>query len=221
MRAGLFPVRSAGAASRICGDDGAMRRLFIFPQIQGRRLRRRFDCLLLLIFFPLFSSSESPSSLVPTDIEAAYLYNFGKFVRFPAAPTQDPASFSICILGEDRFAGALDSLIANESIEGRKIVTRRLLSPELGNHCQILYIAPSEENRVQKDLAALDKKPVLTVSSLPGFLERGGMVQFLLQNNRVRFAVNLAAAEKSGLSLSSDLLKVAVRVETQPAMEAK
>jgi hypothetical protein len=159
--------------------------------------------------------------MAPTDVEAAYLYNFGKFVHFPAAQSQDRAPFSICILGEDGFGGTLDSLIANESIQGRKIVVRRLASPTAAINCHIVFIAPSEGPRLEKDLVALQQKPILTVSSLPNFLERGGMVQFLLQNNRVRFAVNLTTASQSGLELSSELLKVAVRVDTKPALEVK
>ncbi len=65
---------------------------------------------------------------------------------------------------------------------------------------------------LKRDLDALNKKPILTVSSLPQFLERGGMIQFLLQNRRVRFAVNLPAAERTGLAMSSELLKVAIYV---------
>ena len=155
------------------------------------------------------------------DVEAAYLYNFGKFIRYPAAQAQDSTSFSICILGDDSIGATLDSLVANELIEGRKIVARRLPTAAAANNCQIVFIAASEETRLAKDLAAFEKKPVLTVSNLPGFLEHGGMIQFLLQNNRVRFAVNLTQTEQSSLSLSSELLKVAVRVDAKPAMEAK
>jgi hypothetical protein len=196
-----------------------MRGLFRLRRDRARWLRRRVECLLLALFIPLSCFAEPTASLVPTDIEAAYLYNFGKFVRFPV--TSDAGQFAICILGEDGFRGALDTLIANEWIEGRKIVARRLNSLAQADTCQILFIAPSEESRLVKDLVVLDKKPILTVSNLPGFLDHGGMVQFLLENNRVRFAVNLAAAEKSNLSLSSELLKVAVRVEARPTLEAK
>jgi hypothetical protein len=181
----------------------------------------RTSSRLLLACITLSCFAQPPARLSPSDVEAAYLYNFGKFIRYPALQGQDSTSFSICILGEDGFGGALDSLVANESIEGRKIVVRRPASAAAANNCQIVFIAPSEEPRLARDLAALEKKPVLTVSTLPGFLEHGGMIEFVLQSNRVRFAVNLAPAEQSGLALSSELLKVAVRVDTKPALEAK
>jgi hypothetical protein len=194
------------------------------PSVLQRVLKTNVVCLcgrLLPIYIALSCLAQPPASMSPSDVEAAYLYNFGKFVRYPALQVQDTASFSICILGEDGFGGTLDSLVANESIEGRKIAVRRLASASAANNCQIVFIAPSEETRLAKDLAAFEKRPVLTVSNLPGFLEHGGMIQFLLQNNRVRFAVNLAATEQNSLALSSELLKVAVRVDAKPALEAK
>ena len=190
-----------------------------------QRVRKKivacFCCRLLSICMTPSCLAQPHASMSPSDVEAAYLYNFGKFVRYPAAQGQDATSFSICILGEDSFGGTLDSLVANELIEGRKIVARRLTSLSTASNCQIVFIAASEETRLAKDLAVFENKPVLTVSNLPGFLEHGGMIQFLLQNNRVRFAVNLAQTEQSSLSLSSELLKVAVRVDAKPAQEAR
>jgi hypothetical protein len=169
---------------------------------------------LLLLSVPAFLAPQSTAGLAPPDIEAAYLYNFGKFVRWPAAPAAASSPFSICLLGEDGFSGTLDSLIRNETHEGRRIVTRRLVSAAAAGDCDIVFLGQQEEPRLSRDLAALDKRPVLTVSALPDFLDRGGMIQFMLQNNRVRFAVNLPTAEQAGLSLSSELLKVAVSVKT-------
>jgi hypothetical protein len=182
---------------------------------------RCLGCLLLVAHGFLLCFAQPTPKVATSDVEAAYLYNFGKFVRYPNTPEQASAPFVICILGEDTFGGTLDSLIANESIAGRKIATRRLTSPTATGGCQIVFIAQSEEPKLAKDLAVLEKSPILTVSGLDGFLERGGMIQFLFQNNRVRFGVNLYAAEQSGLALSSELLKVAVRVDSKPAQEAK
>jgi len=177
-------------------------------------------CLLFLLSVSFFSSAESVAVPTPSDIEAAYLYNFEKFVSWPSDSGHDSAPFAICILGEDSFGESLNSLIADETHQGRKLVVRRLSSTATANDCQILFIGQSEESRLAKDLSALQKKPVLTVSTLPDFLEHGGMIQFLLQNRKVRFSVNLPAAEQSGLVLSSQLLKVAVSVNTKPAQEA-
>jgi len=178
-------------------------------------------CLLLTLCVSSFCSAQSAVVATPSQVEAAYLYNFEKFVSWPSDAGQDPAPFAICILGEDSFGETLNSLIADETHQGRKLVARRLSSVAAANECQILFIGQSEESRLAKDLIVLQKKPILTVSSLPGFLEHGGMIQFLLENKKVRFSVDLPPAEQSGLVLSSQLLKVAVYVNSKPAQEAK
>jgi hypothetical protein len=180
---------------------------------------RLFSCALFPLCVSLLGSAESVVAPTPSDVEAAYLYNFEKFVSWPSDSGHDSAPFAICILGEDTFGESLNSLIADETHQGRKLIARRLSSAAAANDCQILFIGQSEESRLAKDLNELQKKPILTVSTLPGFLEHGGMIQFLLQNRKVRFAVNLPAAEQAALVLSSQLLKVAVYVNTKPAQE--
>lgn len=189
------------------------------PRMRLRRIRRAC-CLVLPLCVSFFCSAQPGGVVTPSDVEAAYLYNFEKFATWPSDAGQETAPFALCILGEDSFGETLDSMIKDETHQGRKLVVRRLPSAAAANNCQILFIGQSEESRLTKDLNALQKKPVLTVSSLPGFLEHGGMIQFLLQNRKVRFAVNLTAAEQAGLVLSSELLKVAVYVDSKPAAEA-
>jgi hypothetical protein len=178
-------------------------------------------CVIFLFLSPRFSKAQSPAGFTTHDVEAAYLYNFAKFVQWPEEKAMDSEPFSICLLGEDEFGKKLDDLIANETLQGRKILARRLTSASAAESCQIVFIGQTEDVRLSKDLAALNKKPMLTVSALPEFLEHGGAIQFLFQNNRVRFAVNLAAAQQAGLSLSSELLKVAVFVEGAAGKEGK
>jgi hypothetical protein len=175
----------------------------------------------ILCLFPIFCRAQSSAGFTTHDVQAAYLYNFAKFVQWPENRETSSQPFSICLLGEDEFGRKLDDLIADETLQGRKIVARRLSSVSAAESCQIVFIGQSEEARLSKELAALNMKPVLTVSALPQFLERGGAVQFLLQNNRVRFAVNLASAQQAGLTLSSELLKVAVFVEGTAGKESK
>lgn len=167
------------------------------------------------------AQAQAQATFTPSDVEAAYLYNFGKFVRWPADQAATSAPFTICILGDDPFGEKLNTLIANETIQGRPIVAKHLTSTAAADSCQILFLGLTEQPRMAKDIAELNKKPVLTVSSLPGFLEHGGMIQFLQQNNKVRFAVNLAPCIPPGLTLSSELLKVAVRVDGRPSPEVK
>jgi hypothetical protein len=162
----------------------------------------------VLAVVPILHSQQSKHG--EYDVKAAYLYNFGRFVGWPAkvsSATDD--SFPICVLGQDPFGRALDGTLAGETIGGKRVVARRISKPQEALNCRILFVSSSEEKQLNDTLAALNKADVLTVSDIPDFMQRGGMIQFVLEGNRVRFEVNLAAAEHAGLTLSSELLKIA------------
>jgi len=151
----------------------------------------------------------------PTEYElkAAYLYNFGKFVEWPAMATaanHDP--FLICVLGKDPFGASLDAAIAGEAINGERVLAKRISKPQEALNCRVLFISSSEEAQLKEILTTLEKTSVLTVSDMPQFTRRGGMIQFVPEASRVRFEVNLTVAERAGLTLSSQLLKVAISV---------
>jgi len=147
------------------------------------------------------------------DVKAAYLYNFGHFVEWPvnvAAAKND--SFTVCVLGQDPFGPVLDAALAGETIAGKRVAARRISTLQESGSCQILFLSSAEEARLNKIIEALNKQAVLTVSDMPQFSQRGGMIQFVLEGKRVRFEVNLAAVQHAGLTLSSELLKVATTV---------
>ncbi len=148
------------------------------------------------------------------EVKAAYLYNFGRFVEWPdgnAAAKNE--SFEICVLGADPFGRTLDATLATGTIGGKSVAAKRISKPEEVDSCRILFISSSEESHLKEVLAALDKASVLTVSDIPRFSERGGMIGFVLDGNRVRFDVNLASAQGARLTMSSELLKVATSVK--------
>ncbi len=142
-----------------------------------------------------------------------YLINFSRFVGWPASPASSQTNtFSICVLGKDPFGPVLDAALAGESIAGKSVAVQRVGQLQEAMGCRVLFISSSEESRLKDILAALNKTSVLTVSDIPRFTQRGGMIQFVLQEDRVRFEVNLASTAEAGLTLSSELLKVAVAV---------
>ncbi len=151
----------------------------------------------------------------PTEyqVKAAYLARFVKFIESPASGADEP--FAICVLGPDPFGPALDAAVNGESVDRHPLVARRVAGVREASTCRVLFMG-GDEGEVRRAIAALDKAGVLTVSDLPQFLKRGGMIQFVLEGNRVRFEVNLAAAKKAGLTLSSELLKVAAAVRREP-----
>ncbi len=147
------------------------------------------------------------------EVKATYLYNFSRFVEWPAKVTQaQSGSFVICVLGKDPFGPALNAILADEATTGKTVVAQRIPTPQDALNCRVLFISSSENTRLKQILMTLGEASVLTVSELPEFTQRGGMVQFVSDGNRVRFEVNLASAEHAGLTLSSELLKVAVNV---------
>lgn len=150
------------------------------------------------------------------DVKAAYLFNFGKFMRVAGAAQPQQATFDICILGRDPIGQAIDEIVANESIDGRPVRVERMTDPALGRKCEIVFISPYESGSIREDLAALDGANVLTVSDAPDFLARGGMIQFVLQGDHVRFEVDLDAVNRAHLVLSSELLRVAAAVKGRP-----
>jgi hypothetical protein len=170
--------------------------------------------LLALTFFGttgLLAQQPKPSEY---QVKATYLYNFGRFVKWPGTvPAGKGDSFSVCVLGQDPFGAILDSTLAGEALDGKPVVLRRISKPQDAGDCRILFISSAEEKHLKEILTALDESDVLTVSDMPGFARRGGMIQFVLEGDRVRFEINLTSAESARLVLSSELLKVASSVK--------
>jgi hypothetical protein len=190
-------------------------------QEYGKLARRRgawLPSVRAALVYLLLAGSMALGQQRPSEyqVEAAYLYNFGRFVEWPAKGATQNSSFTICVLGEDPFGQALDATLSGETIGNQKVTARRISSAQMSTDCQILFISSSEANRLNKIIEALDKNAVLTVSDIPQFSQRQGMIQFVLEENRIRFEVNLTATQRAGLTLSSELLKVATAVRKSP-----
>jgi hypothetical protein len=186
------------------------------PEMNGR-LRRLCIAFSALAFLLLMDSQAQEPKANAYQVQAAYLYNFGKFVKWPAvAPSNQSGTFTICVLDGDPFGDTLQSTLAREFVGGKPVVIKRLSKPEDAAACHILFISAAQEKNLAGILTAIDQTSVLTVSDMPNFSKRGGMIQFVLEGNRIRFEINLESAEKSHLVFASELLKVAQAV-TKPA----
>lgn len=147
------------------------------------------------------------------DVKAAYVFNFGKFVRFtPPEILEKRPSFDICVVGKNPFGHTLDELTAGEQLDGKPVRVEQVKTIEDARNCAIAYISSSEDVRVRADLDALRGQHVLTVSDAEDFLQRGGMIQLVNVADHIRFAVNMEAVERAQLTLSAELLKVALAV---------
>jgi hypothetical protein len=181
---------------------------------------RRSAAVIAFCVIALFAQAQNQVS--EYDVKAAYLFNFGKFVRFtPSDAVIKHQSFDLCIVGENPLGNTLDELTSNEQLDGKPVRVVRLKTAAEARGCAIAYISASEGTRVAADLDSLRGQAVLTVSDAANFLQHGGMIQFVLVANHVRFAVNLDAVRSAQLSLSSELLKVATSVNGTPPTEVR
>jgi hypothetical protein len=185
----------------------------LLPDFQ--RVRAPLACVAVTLAFlvttGLLAQQPKPNEY---QVKATYLYNFGRFVRWPGTiPAGKGDSFLVCVIGRDPFGSILDVTLAGEALDGKPVVLRRISKPQDARECRILFISSTEEKHLNEILTALDQSGVLTVSDMPGFTRRGGMIQFVLDGDRVRFEINLTSTEDARLTLSSELLKVAASVK--------
>lgn len=142
-------------------------------------------------------------------VKTAFLYNFSRFVTWPAVAMHERSEFSLCVIGSDPFGEQLDKL-AGKTVHSRTLVVNRLSSIAMLDSCHLLYI--SEDAEPVKVLSVVRDQPVLTVSDVENFTEQGGIIQFKLVQNKVRFRINASAAASAGLNISSKLLSLALDV---------
>lgn len=143
-------------------------------------------------------------------IKAAFLYNFAKFVEWPANSFRDEGSpFQICVMGRDPFGEVLLNITREKTVNGRKFEVDTVADLEHARTCHILFVAASVRMPVQQIIDGLHGASVLTVGDTKGFAEQGGMINFVLQDDRVQFDVSRTAVEQAGLKISSKLLSVA------------
>ena len=151
--------------------------------------------------------AEQRTATSEDDIKAAFLYNFTKFIDWPAASSSEP--FRICTVADPAFGMAVDRIIAGESIQGRAIERSAPAAPDAARACQILFIGRLENDRAERWIAAVRGLPVLVVGESRGVWERGAHINFVLEDNRVKFDVNTDGTAAASLAVSSKLLRVA------------
>jgi hypothetical protein len=156
------------------------------------------------------------SSAAEYEVKAAFIYNFSRFVQWPPSDLDKP--FVVGILGKDPFGAVLDESLNGKRADGREVVVRRFSRIENAAESNILFVSSSEEANLEQIVKGLHSLPVLTIGETSRFAERGGMINLTTQGNRIRFEINLDAIERSGLKVSSQLLRLAKIVSTpQPA----
>jgi hypothetical protein len=148
----------------------------------------------------------------PTEyqVKAAFLYHFAQFVEWPASGG-DSDSFGVCLIGRDPFGPILEQTMANKKVRDRSVRVERFSGLEKIKGCRILFVGSSERGRFRPILEKAAQSGVLAIGESDGFLEAGGMINFVLVESKVRFLINQSAAESAGLKVSSKLLRLGMQ----------
>ncbi|MDE2058646.1 MAG: YfiR family protein [candidate division NC10 bacterium] len=142
-------------------------------------------------------------------VKAAFLYQFSKFVEWPAQAFRT-SQYTICIgvIDGGPMASALQSIEGKEA-KGRRVVVKRFKGLEDLEFCHILYISSVMESHLAEILNQLKETSTLTVSDIDGFARRGGMINLIMVEGKIQFEINVEAAERAKLQISSHLLRLA------------
>jgi hypothetical protein len=180
----------------------------IFPL----RLSAAWRCVLLLAVGALGLRAEVAKE---DQVKAAFLYNFTKFVEWPAARFSDPTSpIVIGVPGRSPLATEVEKIVRDRTVNGRPIRVKSIGTAEDVPGVHLLFLPENEENRLPA--AAWRDRAVMTVGESPRFTEQGGIITFIRQGDKLRFDINMTAAERGGLKISAQLQKLAASVRRRP-----
>lgn len=170
-----------------------------------------------VIAFSAGASAQNLSAAEPSEylVKAGYVYNFAKLVEWPAVAARTNGAIVIGVLGNDSFADVLARVVDGKKIDERPFVVKRLKNKDFKDcGCQILFVSAAERARADEVIQFQSTMSVLTIAEAPDFAKRGGVIALTLEDNRVRFMVNVDAATQAGLTISSRLLALATIVQT-------
>ncbi len=154
-------------------------------------------------------------------IKAGFIYNFANLVQWPGnAFPQADSPIVIGIFGEDPFGTVLDRVLAGKKVNGRIFLVKRLKSVADLKECHIVFVSSSEMAHLAEAIHAVKGMPILTIGEIPGFARSGGIINLVLEDNKVHFEVNVEAAKEADLNISSRLLALA-RIVQEPAADGK
>ena len=179
------------------------------------RRSRLTVAVLLCLSLGLGANAQSSDSAASSEylIKAGFIYNFAQLVQWPSvAFPQADSPIVIGILGTDPFGTTIDRVVENKKLDGRNLVVKRMKwGKDLKDlkDCNILFVSSSEKEHIPDLVNMLKWLPILTIGETPGFATHGGIINLTLQDNKVRFEVNIEAAKQANLNISSRLLALA------------
>ncbi|HEX7087775.1 MAG TPA: YfiR family protein [Vicinamibacterales bacterium] len=196
-----------GSCSRQLAAGGWQRRK------QPSRIARLLSPFLFAVScFPFLSS---PSSAQPTEEyeqKAAVVCRFPEFTEWPADALDSQPTIDLCVASSNPFGDALERMLADKTLPGRTFRVREVGTPDDLAGCRLLFVPAGSGPRGYALLTRARRAPVLTVGEVDGFLDKGGLVNLRLVDGRVRFDVDVGAAQRVGIRFSSQLLRLALVV---------
>jgi len=184
-------------------------------RISGTRGRRVASLICTLLLLTWGCADLLAQEAEEHELKAAFLYNFAKFISWPAPQSPSSPPLLICLMAAPTTAESLREQTRGKVLHSRAVVIRELSAPaEIGN-CQILFLGASGR-KAQEFLQCAQKLPIVTVGEDQQFLGHGGIIRLYLQDAKLRFSINADAASRAGVTISSRLLGVAQIVRDKP-----
>jgi len=169
-------------------------------------------CKSALVVAAVFATGAMAQTVDEYRVKAAFVFNFAKFIQWPTEAFKTPADpLVICVLGQDQMTNSLRDAVNGNAIDGRPVIVRQFAVGQVSCDCNILFVGSSVAKRFRSGLK--ESAGLLTVGETPGFAADGGVINFKLEDGRVRFEINVAAAERQQLHISSKLLSLAQLVK--------
>lgn len=185
----------------------------ILEKLVRVKLDLLFSCLFIMSILSVTTSAHIVCAQDPKpseyQVKAAFILNFAKFVEWPTnAFVNSTHTMNLCIVGEDPFGADLDA-IRDETIGNKKITIKYRTATQSLKECQIVFVSRSEKKQLSQIVNALKGASILSIGDTEGFAQQKVIINFYLEENRVRFEINEDAARSVGLKISSKLLKLA------------
>lgn len=209
-------------------DRGRPARRGLPPGVRPARLARGAALLVLLLLTPQASDLPAADPGLPAVIEyqikASFVYTVAKFVEWPEGAFRDSDTPLILgILADDAASEAITETLRGRRVHNRNLIVKRLKDPKSARDCQILYVSSLEGRSLPDLLSQVASAGILTVGEGSDFAASGGILGLTLRESLVQFEVNIAAAQRAGLTISSKILRLghvfrgpAVPVEVRP-----
>ncbi|MGH7884383.1 MAG: YfiR family protein [Thermodesulfobacteriota bacterium] len=188
-----------------------LKNLFILDYLRLHIFKNLFEVKTIFIMICIFINAAATYAAPPksSEVEAVFIYKFLQFIEWPEH--KQDANFNICTLGEGEINDVIE-IIDLKNMDGISVKVLKKIKNEERSKCRVIYIGEIEDKYEKETLKFSKENSILTISNKNGFLESGGIINFLIVDNRVNFEINFKEAKNSGLKISSKLLRTAKRV---------